>query len=163
VPFRADNSIETPATSSSGVQGLTWLGERALCWMQLAGGGWRTRCFTWCSKRRVAELAGAGPCHPCAVAHTQCQEGQRERLSRAPMPTFMLPSCGKWKDPSDFPGLRAELSVGKSKPQDQFITCMPHLSSPRLSGTGQATAWRCHHFISKTQGRDSNTCRSVKR
>ena len=43
------------------------------------------------------------------------------------MLTFMFPSCGKWKDPSDFPGLRAELSVGKSKSQDQLITCMPNL------------------------------------
>lgn len=45
VPFKAHNTVETPATSFSGAQELTWLGERALCWMQLARGGWRTRCL----------------------------------------------------------------------------------------------------------------------
>lgn len=46
------------------------------------------------------------------------KEGQWEWLSRAQMLTFMFPSCGKWKDPSDFLGLGAEPSAGKSKSQD---------------------------------------------
>lgn len=60
------------------------------------------------------------------------QEGQQEQLSRAQMLTFMSPSCGKWKDSFDILGLRAELSVGTSKSQDQFITFMLSLLSSSL-------------------------------
>lgn len=100
--------------------------RRGLCvgwsWLEVGGG----HPASLGVQKRIAELAGAGLCHPRTAEHTECQEGRWEQLSRAQMLT-LLPSCGKWKDPSEFPGLRAEVSAGKSKTQDQFLTCTPHL------------------------------------
>lgn len=95
-----------------------------------AEAGGRTCCYPWCSK----EGWQSWPTSPQAVGHKSTKSG-------AQIFTLMFLSCGNLKDLPGLPGLGAELSVRKSKSQDQFSTCKPNLFVLRISPV-QAKQWR---------------------